>query len=81
MALPADLEYWRGGVDKWQEATGRTITRIDRRQEELDKRQDELANELTAMRVKVAAGAAIGSIIGGGIVTLIFAIATKAIGG
>lgn len=77
----AELAYWRGGIDRDMASNARTMTRLDRRQEQLDKRQDDFDKELTAMKVKVAAGAAMGSIIGGAIVTFIFAIASKAIGG
>jgi hypothetical protein len=78
---PSDINYWRGKIDTSIESSGRTLKRLDDRQDKLDQRQDQFDRELTAMKVKVAAGAAIGSIIGGAIVTFIFAIASKAVGG
>jgi uncharacterized membrane protein YjjP (DUF1212 family) len=76
-----ELAHWRGGVDAFRDNTGEHFKQVDKKLEKLDERQDEFDREMATMKVKVAAGAAIGSIIGGGIVTFIFAIASKAVGG
>lgn len=68
-------------MNAFRDDTGKHFDRVDKKLEQLDTRQDDFDREMATMKVKVAAGAAIGSIIGGGIVTFIFAIATKAIGG
>lgn len=77
----AQWNEWKGTINAFRENTGQRLDRVDKRVEKLDTRQDDFDREMATMKVKVAAGAAIGSIIGGGIVTFIFAIATKAIGG
>jgi hypothetical protein len=81
MEAGAGLERWRGGVDKWIEGTDKRLERGDARIKEIDDRQDELDREMTRVTTKIGLAAAIGSVVGGGIVTLILAFATKALGG
>lgn len=76
-----ELAEWKGGINAFREDAGKHFERVDAKVDKIDDRQDKFDRDLAAMKVKVAAGAAIGSIIGGAIVTFIFAIASKAVGG
>lgn len=72
---------WQGEIDEFRRGVNGRFTKVDERYDHLDQRQDDLDKELSSMRAKVAAGAAIGSVVGGGIVTIIVAIGSKALGG
>lgn len=81
MGPPTAAELrWQGDIDRQLKEATRRFERGDKRFEDQDKEIDQLSNEVTALKVKVMFAAAIGSIVGGGIVTFIFAIASKAIG-
>jgi hypothetical protein len=79
--MEAGAERWRGGIDKWVEGTDKRLERGDKKMERLDADIDNLEREMTRVTTKIGLAAAIGSVVGGGIVTLILAFATKALGG
>lgn len=77
---PEQFARWQGEIDEFRRGVNGRFRRLEGDLSAVDKRQDNLDKELTTMRAKVAAGAAIGSIAGGALVTFIVGIATKAVG-
>lgn len=77
----AAFARWQGEIDEFRRGVNGRFRTVDGSLGKLDERQDGFEKELTTMRAKVAVGAAIGSIVGGAIVTFILAIASKAVGG
>lgn len=86
------IDGWRGEVESDRRTYERRLTegreRVERMGRELhdrittvDDKVDGVKEELAVVKTKVAFYAAIGSVCGGGIVTLIVAIGSKALGG
>ena len=72
-------DYWKGRVDERLRAGTRRFDNLDKGQERLEEKVGELQVELSSLKTKVAFYSAIGSIVGGGIVTLIVAVGSRAL--
>lgn len=72
------IDEWRGEVNEFRKSTGRRFDELGRRVEAIDEKLDGAVNEIAVVKTKVAFYAGIGSLVGGGIVAFIVAIAGKA---
>jgi hypothetical protein len=71
-------DYWRGRVDERLKAGSRRFDALEGDQAKIERKVGELEVELSVVKTKVAFYSAIGSVVGGGIVTVVIAFAGKA---
>lgn len=76
-----ELARWQGEMEQRLKNGESRFSRIDKTLERIEEKQDAQGEELNSMRVKIGIAAAVGSVFGGGLVTFLFAIGTKALGG